>query len=160
MGRKSVTVTVDDCKVTVVQLGPMKVLELLPDVLAAVAPGVVGLRGLQGKLSKGEELTIDDLAALGDPLGLICKALTGGKLAWLVPQILSDTMVIAPLDGGKKGEIEKFELIKGADEIDRCFGGRLRTFAKVIRLATEVTFKDFLSVADLAGQSEKTPDPA
>lgn len=175
MSRIPVTREIDGLRITIRKLRPMRALEIVPEVTAAVAAGFEGLRGIKG-LSVGDGITVEDLAQLAPAFSNLAGAFGDGKLRKIVPVLLSSIVsVVYPeqtiegepkLDKNKQPMVKKASFSNGAiteDQVDEIFGN-LITLGKVIAFAIEVTFADFFPVAILraakSAASEATEDPS
>jgi len=124
--RKVESRDVGDSKVTSVELDFMSAADLLPDLLAVIAPAYSS-------------------PDTGEALARMATQLMGGKFVQILPRLLKGTTVIVQ-DEGKNTKIDLMDTAS----INRAFTGRKKLAIDVIRLAIEVNFSDFFDAADLA----------
>lgn len=113
--------------------------DLIPEILPALSP----LASLYASGTAGS-IGAEHLQSLMDDVG---KALSGGKFRKLVPRVLFETVVVAPV--GDKGGLERVEL-NTVDGINLAFlGPRKKIFFQVIAFAVEVNFLSFFDAGAL-----------
>lgn len=121
--------TIDGVRLLTVPLPGLDALDLMPELLAALAPG--------GGMAQSGQFT------LGEGLGAIAAAFVGGRLSALLARLLAGTTMIA---GG-----EKYDLGKGRSEINRAFDARPDLVVPMLKAVWEVSFARFLGGFALAG---------
>lgn len=98
--------------------------DLFTDMTAAIAPSAGALVG--------------GIASRGLALGEIAKEVAGGKLTAYLARVLATTTLIVP------SEKLKVELINSREQLNKAFTGRAKLIYPAVKLALEVSFKDFL----------------
>lgn len=106
--------------------------DVLADMLAVIAPG-------GGTFQEG-------LATRGEAIGQMAKELAGGRLTSLLPRILAGTTMIIRGEGAGK-----VDLINSREKLNQAFSGRKKFVFPAVKLALEVSFKDFLDGLALIG---------
>ena len=142
---------VGDLNVITTELHPFAACEVFPELFAALAAGLSGIKGM--KFDGKEGFTLDDLPVLAPAMASIGSALSMGKLKSIIPTLLSKTIVSGP---GADGKTKKWDLSEGWSAIDEAFHGRLLELGKVVTIAVRITFADFSSVAGLFGAGKAT----
>ena len=137
--RKVVTREFDGgVEVTTAELDFLTSADMLPELTAIVAPGMGAAAGD---------------GTLGDAIGSMAKALSGGKLVQLLPRLFAGTIVVAP---GEDGKPVKYDL-SNRNKINECFTSRKALSVKVARMVLEVNFLDFFEGLDLTDLAQPAP---
>lgn len=132
--------TVDGMKMIVSPLPGLDAIDLGNELYAYLAPGMAA--GAIHAQASGEA---NPVAAL-EATGLAANAMIG-RLSNLIPRLLASTIVIA---AGSK-----FELSKGADEINRLLQTSPQALWPLLAFTAEVQFARFFPASVLAGIREK-----
>lgn len=135
--RRSRTETVEGVEIHSVELEFCDAADLLPELLAIVAPaGGVANGGLN----------------IGDGIAAMASALLGGRLTSLMPKVLAATTVIIP----GVGQVD----LTSRENLNRAFSGRKKFIFPAMKLALEVSFADFLDGLKLVGVTIPTLSPS
>lgn len=162
-------------RVIIRKLLPMKVLELGPDLVAILAPGLPQLAKAREMLETPELDDTEDpaelarravaadkriaeaMAILAPAIETLARSLGGGKLAQLAPELLETVIYTRPVEvphgKGTKMVVRKFELSGGADAINEAFADNVGNLLAVIGKAVMHSFAGFFSVPGLDVQS-------
>lgn len=133
MSRKVKTATFDKVELRSTELETCDALDLFADMMPFLAP-------THGHYTEG---TIN----AGEALGNLAREFTGGGLVKHLLRLLACTTL-----HDKEGKGSKVELIgESREKMNLAFGGRGKLLVPAVKLALEVSFKDFLEGLALAG---------
>lgn len=130
-GPKTRSVTVEGVEFSCTEMQFCDAVDLLADMTAVVGPAGGGYIG--GALSRG--------IAVGE----FAKEVAGGKLTSFLSRVLSTTTMI------DKGAKLKVDLLDSREKLNTAFTGRAKFVFPAVKLALEVSFKDFLDGLRLIG---------
>lgn len=167
MSRRKEKQTFGNVELHVTQLGPMKALEILPDIARIFIPVLNELAKNPQILKKIEEarktgvagITVADAFAMRGAAFSITEALAGKMLARLAPEVLAlSTAVVTPtnLPAGATPTPVTIKL-DSSDAIDTAFGENIALLLPAVIFAVRVSFADFLSVPGLFAGGTQTP---
>lgn len=140
MIRKSKKVTIENVDITSTELAFCDAADLLPDLVAAIGPS-------GGAWNEGS-------GNLGDVIGMLAEKFTSGGLVRYLGRLLSCTSIV------DKDAKVKVELLDSREKLDEAFTGRQKLVPVAVKLALEVSFKDFLEGLALAGLKIPTLSPS
>lgn len=135
--RRSRVETVEGVEIHSVELEFCDAADLLPELLAIVAPA--------GGVANG-------MLNIGEAVGAMARELVGGRLTALMPKVLAATSVLIP----GVGLID----LTSRENLNRALSGRKKFIFPVMKLALEVSFADFLDGLKLVGITIPTLSPS
>lgn len=133
MNRKSKKVTIEGVDIISMELEFCDAADLLPDLVAALGPA-------GGSFKDGE-------SSMGEALGMLADRFTKGNFTGYLGRLLAATTII---DKESKPAV-KVEFLDTREKLNAAFTGRGKLVPVAVKLALEVSFKDFLDGLVLAG---------